>query len=197
MFASRLIRFSALMALISACCVADDQPAGPARIDPVEAPAAESSDVGLPDGGQPVDELVPPKRDEEVEYRLELDSGRTIDVGEIFREQGKAFYQSLNTSMRLTKSPLLRINHRQSTQPLLLASRRGKVLHGPFASFLADGAPVAFISYTKGKRNSSLLTWDDAHRPLVFAQYQAGQIDGIRCLFQACCEQCRSGHTRF
>jgi hypothetical protein len=199
MFASRLIRVSALMTLMSGLCLSGDEPADTAAIDLLSAADAETPDAGPPNAGppnagQPADELAPLRKDEEVEYRLELESGRTIDVGEIFRAQGETFYQSLNTHMRLAKSSLLRINHQQSTQPMLLASRRGKVLHGPFASFFEDGAPVALISYTKGERNSSLLTWDEANRPLVFAQYQAGQLDGIRCLFQGCCEQCRSGH---
>ena len=189
MLASRLIRLSVLTTLITSPLLFGDEPADRGAAD-----HALVEEAGLGNEGQAAEELAPLEKDEEVEYRLELDSGRTIDVGEVFREQGAAFYQALDTNLRIAKSPLLRINHPQSTQPLLLAGRRGKVLNGPFASFGEDGAPVAFISYTKGQRSSSLLTWDESRRPLLFAQYHAGQLDGIRCLFQSCCEQCRSGH---
>jgi hypothetical protein len=131
---------------------------------------------------------------EESDFRLVLASGRTIEVGKIFAEQREAIEHALSRRMRSRKPALLRINHEGSDRPLLLASRRGNQLDGPFASFTDDGSPVAFVDYRKGERDSAFLTWDDAGRPIVFAQYQSGELHGLRCLFKACCEECKSGH---
>jgi hypothetical protein len=132
---------------------------------------------------------------EESDFRLLLASGRTIEVGKIFAEQREAMEQALRRSMRSRKPALLRINHQGSDRPLLLASRRGDRLDGPFASFTEKGSPVAVVDYKKGERDSALLTWDDAGRPIVFAQYQSGELHGLRCLFKACCDTCKSGHV--
>ncbi len=194
MSTSRLIRLSAVMTLLAAVCVAADDPTETEATDRVRGTVAATEVPALGAGGLSAGGLAALQQGEQVDYRLRLPSGRTIDVGEIFRPHGEAFTESLRRQMRVAKSPLVRLNHDPSGQPLLLAGRRGKVLHGPFASFAEDGTPVALISYTKGERNSALLTWDDAHRPLVFAEYSAGELDGMRCLFRSCCDECRSGH---
>jgi hypothetical protein len=155
---------------------------------------AEDDDNGVEVSERQLEgDLLEPGR-EESDFRLLLASGRAIEVGKIFAEQREAMERSLSRSMRSRKQALLRINHQGSDHPLLLASRRGDRLDGPFASFTEDGSPVAVVDYKKGERDSALLTWDDAGRPIVFAQYQSGQLHGLRCLFKACCDNCKSGH---
>lgn len=130
----------------------------------------------------------------EADYQLEIEGGRVIDVRSVFLSEGQEIESGLVERMRLARSPLIRLNHEESRQPMLLASRRGKVLHGPFASFDEQGAPIAYVTYNKGERSSAVLTWDEKQRPLVFAQYDSGKLDGMRVLFRACCQSCQSGH---
>jgi hypothetical protein len=89
---------------------------------------------------------------------------------------------------------MVRVDRPGSDLPLFVAGRRGKLLDGPFVSFAADGTPFASLTYRKGERDSALLTWDESGRPRVFAQYDDGKLNGLRCLFRACSETCRSGH---
>ena len=140
--------------------------------------------------------------DEAADYKIELSTGRVIDVGEVFRPQGRLFEQSLSEQLKIPRSPLIRVNHSDSKQPALLASRRGKVLHGPFASFAKNGSPIAYVSYEKGERSTTLLTWDEVHRPLVFAQYTGRRATWLSMSFpwvlrsvqgRSTCGFCRNG----
>ena len=128
------------------------------------------------------------------DYRVRLESGETIDVGAIFQSEIEDFQTALRQRTRQTKTPMIRIDHKASDKPFLLAERRGAVLHGLLATFTEDGAPIAHASYDKGNRTSTLLTWDEAKRPLVFEQYAKEKLDGIRCLFRGCCDECSDGH---
>lgn len=140
-------------------------------------------------------DLLPDLRPDEMDFRLQLASGRTIEIGKTFAEHQAAMRQELERALRSRKPALLRINYGGSDQPLLLASRRGSKLDGPFASFSEEGSPVALVGYKKGERDAALLTWDESGRPIVFAQYQSGQLHGLRCIFKACCDECKTGHV--
>jgi hypothetical protein len=139
-------------------------------------------------------ESSPGLQSEASEFRLQLSSGRTIDISKTFADERAAMEQELGRALRSRKPAMLRINYEGSERPLLLASRRGNRLDGAFASFTDEGSPVALVGYSRGERDAALLTWDDTGRPIVFAQYQSGELNGLRCLFKACCEECKSGH---
>ena len=139
-------------------------------------------------------EAAKPPKEPASDYRVRLESGEVIDIGAIFRPEIEEFQASLRKRVRQSKPPMIRIYDNDSAKPILLAERRGAVLNGLFAAFTEDGAPVAHTSYDRGKRSSTLFTWDDAKRPLVFEQYSDGKVDGIRCLFRGCCESCTGGH---
>jgi hypothetical protein len=146
------------------------------------------------DGSSGDPDAVTLKQADESEFRLVLSSGRVIDVGTTFLDQRKALEAALRRRLRSSQPVVFRVNHDGSDRPMLLASRRGKLLDGPFASFTEEGKPIACVDYSKGQRDSTLQTWDEQGRPLVFAEYQLGKIHGLRCVFQACCEDCKSGH---
>lgn len=191
MMVSKMIRLSCFAFVIMGCGCLGDEPDSPTatddavRIDAEKAGAVESKD------GQASEQEVP------ADYRVTLESGRVIDVGEIFRPHIKSMRSSLQDQMRRPNSPSVRLNYEESRQPLLIAGRRGKVLHGTFGSFAESGPPVAYVAYQRGERSGSVLTWDEAHRPLVFSQYVDGELDGIRCMFRGCCETCTDGHVWF
>ena len=166
------------------------EPVVPDRTDHVKERAADGVE-GEPEASPQVPFFHP---EAPIDYRLELASGRVIDIGEVFAPRGRQIVSAFRDRKGLGKSPLVRLNYEESAQPMLVAARRGKVLNGPFASFTEDGAPVALAFYDKGERGATLLTWDADHRPLVFAQYQEGKLDGIRCLFRGCCDRCKKGH---
>jgi len=134
------------------------------------------------------------KRNEKTDFRLRLETGEVIDVAKVFEPHSETLTAELRKRLRGKPSSLVRINRPDTDTPLLVAARRGKQLDGPFVSYNTDGKPFASVQYSKGKRDSVLLTWDEAGRPRVFAQYSEGKLDGLRCLFRACSETCTTGH---
>ena len=135
-----------------------------------------------------------PTKKEAPDYRVALESGETIDIGEIFKPELDAFQASLRKRAGQTKTPMIRVYDESSEKPLLLVERRGAVLHGLLATFAQDGSPIAHASYERGNRTATLFTWDELKRPLVFEQYAKGKLDGIRGLFRGCCDECTDGH---
>lgn len=128
---------------------------------------------------------------EPAEYLLHLSSGREIDVGEIFRQDGRDYQQRLATAMRGSRH--VRINYDDGS-PSVLVGQLGGRLHGPTAAFYDTGRTMAFLNFSRGKRDGTVFTWDSESRPVVFEQYENGKRDGIRCLFKACCPECKDGH---
>lgn len=143
----------------------------------------------------PFFEVAPiPKLADELNFRWKLSSGETIDVEKTFREPFEELMSRLERRRRGKPASLIQIQSTGDESPRVIISRRGKTLDGPFASFSKDGTLAALVGYQQGKRNGISMTWDPSHRPLVFAQYRQGKLDGIRCLFTACCDSCKSGH---
>jgi len=126
---------------------------------------------------------------------LELSTGRTIPVGATFREAKESFDEFLEDTLKRNDDRVSKLNYGNSEQTSLIICRRGKELHGPLVSCYEDGTLLAYVQYRHGKRIASLLAWDPAGRPLVMEQYDAGQRDGLRCLFKSCCEDCETGHV--
>ena len=175
--------FTACLATIATPMVADEPPVDGANGVFTQIPDEEPETT--PD----------PAKDDIGDYRIKLESGLTMDMGEIFRPEIEQFRESLCKRVKKSNPPMLRYFHDETKKPMLLAERRGKVLNGLFATFAEDGAPIAHTSYKKGDRTSTLLTWDEAHRPLVFEQYADGKLHGVRCLFRGCCDACTDGHV--
>ncbi len=124
-----------------------------------------------------------------------LSSGRQLPVGEIFQEAKASFDKVLDQTLERQDERVTTIRYSGSEQASLILGRRGSRLHGPLASFNPDGTLLACLHYRYGKRNSDVLTWDEAGRPYVMEHYLNGQRDGYRILFKSCSETCDTGHV--
>lgn len=154
----------------------------------VNDPAADVLDPFI-EGEQPAPTLA-----DELNFRWKLSSGETIDVEKTFRGPWEELTSQLQVRRQGKPASLIQLLPADAESARVVISRRGKTLDGPFASYGEDGKLIALVNYRQGQRDGILMTWDPSHRPLVFAQYKRGKLDGLRCLFTACCESCKSGH---
>ncbi len=124
-------------------------------------------------------------------FELKLDSGRTIDLKQIFSSKGKEFEVRLG---RMRRKGSVLTSYYEGRKPKLLVGNTGGRLNGPTAAFYPDGTPMIYLDYVVGNRAGTLFTWDDQRRPWVFAQYDSGKKDGYACAFRACGDECTDGH---
>ncbi len=125
---------------------------------------------------------------------IRLVSGEEVKVGTRFSEAKAAFEEFLEGTLERSDDRVTKLTYADSGKPSLIFSRRGKELHGPLVSFYEDGTSLAYVQYRFGERISSLLTWDSSGRPLVMEEYDSGVRDGLRCIFKACDDTCKTGH---
>ncbi|MGI9470249.1 MAG: hypothetical protein ACR2NZ_01870 [Rubripirellula sp.] len=125
---------------------------------------------------------------------LQLASGRTLEIGEVFQLQQAELRDELTEMSDRGDPNLIRLDYDTPEHPALLISRRGDELHGPLLSVHEQGSPLACGRYRRGKRDGFLIAWDEAGRPNVMEQYVAGKRHGLRCLLQACSANCNQGH---
>ena len=58
-------------------------------------------------------------------------------------------------------------------------------MRGPMAAYYRNRRPMIYVSYNRdSKRDDTLISWDEAGRPLVVDQYSNGRRNGLRVLFR-------------
>jgi hypothetical protein len=63
--------------------------------------------------------------------------------------------------------------------------RIASTMRGPTAAYYRNHRPMIYVSYNRdSKRHDTLISWDEAGRPLVIDQYSNGRRNGLRVLFR-------------
>ncbi|MBT6493327.1 MAG: hypothetical protein HOL01_02135 [Planctomycetaceae bacterium] len=95
------------------------------------------------------------------------------------------FTPSPSQPRRSTVAPQQQQQQIDKSLPFMNIGRIASTMRGPMAAYYRNRRPMIYVSYNRdSKRDDTLISWDEAGRPLVVDQYSNGRRNGLRVLFR-------------